>query len=416
MVPNKHCNRAYYTDNSSRYYRKPMANSLYKRPSALCLPVASQPDPAIYRRPKRPTLFMNNQVVYGMQQYVPPVMSPPTMETMAMETPAAELPKNYVDHLVSPHKMDSEGDVNVKVSNFEEILAKFERENIPQQTGSKQDIVKLSKYLKPRVPSSIRVRHEKFKSSKHSKDGTAKAGPKDDTSNNPETREVTADSLERLLNQLKKCELHVKGDQKGTKNDASVGDVQIENAETGDKGDDGIVNVSDDEKHPRPPPKSFNYHDISEHMMRSHCQFDATDSTSSFQDIMKNRTKSATDSTPQKPRPVNQISRKPPMDDHCALELHRSKSYIVNLIDRALSKELGTVPGERSRRKFENMNPRKAINAMNRHGGSDEKDISVKITSALTDSLISNVTAPEVELEPSIRTNRAVVIQKNPRT
>lgn len=27
-----------------------------------------------------------------------------------------------------------------------------------------------------------------------------------------------------------------------------------------------------------------------------------------------------------------------------ALELHKSKSYIVNLIDRALSKELGTLP------------------------------------------------------------------------
>lgn len=34
------------------------------------------------------------------------------------------------------------------------------------------------------------------------------------------------------------------------------------------------------------------------------------------------------------------------MDDHGALDLHKSKSYIVDLIDRALSKELGTVPRE----------------------------------------------------------------------
>lgn len=44
------------------------------------------------------------------------------------------------------------------------------------------------------------------------------------------------------------------------------------------------------------------------------------------------------------------MAPKPTLDDHCALELHRSKSYIVNLIDRALSKELGTVPNERTKK------------------------------------------------------------------
>lgn len=34
------------------------------------------------------------------------------------------------------------------------------------------------------------------------------------------------------------------------------------------------------------------------------------------------------------------------LDDTSALDLHRSKSYIVNLIDRALSKELGTISNE----------------------------------------------------------------------
>lgn len=32
------------------------------------------------------------------------------------------------------------------------------------------------------------------------------------------------------------------------------------------------------------------------------------------------------------------------LDPTAAMELHKSKSYIVSLIDRALSKELGTVP------------------------------------------------------------------------
>lgn len=35
-------------------------------------------------------------------------------------------------------------------------------------------------------------------------------------------------------------------------------------------------------------------------------------------------------------------------DEHTAMELHRSKSYIVNLIDRALSRELGTIPEDRN--------------------------------------------------------------------
>lgn len=35
-------------------------------------------------------------------------------------------------------------------------------------------------------------------------------------------------------------------------------------------------------------------------------------------------------------------------EEHTAMELHRSKSYIVNLIDRALSRELGTIPEDRS--------------------------------------------------------------------
>lgn len=42
---------------------------------------------------------------------------------------------------------------------------------------------------------------------------------------------------------------------------------------------------------------------------------------------------------------------KPPLDDNSAIELHKSKSYIVSLIDKALSKELGTVPGDKCTRK-----------------------------------------------------------------
>lgn len=41
------------------------------------------------------------------------------------------------------------------------------------------------------------------------------------------------------------------------------------------------------------------------------------------------------------------ISEQKSLDDNSALELHKSKSYIVSLIDKALSKELGTIPGDK---------------------------------------------------------------------
>ncbi|CAG9861826.1 unnamed protein product [Phyllotreta striolata] len=55
------------------------------------------------------------------------------------------------------------------------------------------------------------------------------------------------------------------------------------------------------------------------------------------------------------------------LDDTGALELHKSKSYIVNLIDRALSRELGTVPSGRTADVEELMDARRAIGVVNRH-------------------------------------------------
>ncbi|XP_063918854.1 uncharacterized protein LOC135134161 [Zophobas morio] len=60
------------------------------------------------------------------------------------------------------------------------------------------------------------------------------------------------------------------------------------------------------------------------------------------------------------------LDQKPPLDDTSALELHKSKSYIVSLIDKALSKELGTVPGDKTQ-EFLNMSPKKAVDLVNRH-------------------------------------------------
>lgn len=84
--------------------------------------------------------------------------------------------------------------------------------------------------------------------------------------------------------------------------------------------------------------------------------------TKSTQDIYSKAAGNSQICSPQRsPRyepPNNAINHSieqsnPPMrncravDECSALELHRSKSYIVSLIDRALSKELGTLPDER---------------------------------------------------------------------
>nr|XP_023021520.1 uncharacterized protein LOC111509895 [Leptinotarsa decemlineata] len=139
------------TVGTPKYYRKPPVNSIYKRPSALCLPVASQPDPAAYRRPKRAPVF-NDQTLYGMQQEIPS-----GMENPSLESPVDDGTKDQIDAVLVPHKVDSEGDVDAKISNFEELLAKFERENGPKKTKSRNDISKISKFLKPRVRFVLNV-------------------------------------------------------------------------------------------------------------------------------------------------------------------------------------------------------------------------------------------------------------------
>lgn len=48
-----------------------------------------------------------------------------------------------------------------------------------------------------------------------------------------------------------------------------------------------------------------------------------------------------------------------PLDE--ALQLHKSKSYIVNLIDRALSKELGTLPEVRYKELVRKLNTKKKV-------------------------------------------------------
>lgn len=89
-------------------------------------------------------------------------------------------------------------------------------------------------------------------------------------------------------------------------------------------------------------PKSVNYKEISQHMFEVEQQEKETSTKTKTFDV-SSQVCQKDDLYPQLSRTAyyNQSGRVPLEE---ALELHKSKSYIVNLIDRALSKELGTLP------------------------------------------------------------------------
>ncbi|CAH2001395.1 unnamed protein product [Acanthoscelides obtectus] len=249
-----------------------------------------------------------------------------------------------------PHKMDSEGDVNFSTANLDEMLEKIEAGSLAKKSSSRGDVTKISKYLKPRVPASVKAKEKKGqKTQKQTRDDSIErqyniAKP----TTKPRSREATADSLDRLLNQLKKCEFASTSTSKECPKEKAGTKQQLEF--------DKVIEMSTDDEARRRhhdtntviSDKSFNYKDITTQMLRSQSEVEPYHSSAgnisniTTGDVKKTRSAGgAKTSTGPKVQPL---------DDVCALELHRSKSYIVNLIDRALSKELGTVPSERSRR------------------------------------------------------------------
>nr|CAH7713609.1 unnamed protein product [Callosobruchus chinensis] len=348
------------------------------------MPIAAQPDPATYRKPKKPTASAEAFNPYAHQQEI----------YSSIEYPSAIGNKQSINNIML-HKMDSEGDVNFSPANLDEMLEKIEADELVKKSRSGGDIIKISKFLKPRVPASVKAKEKKAqKAQKQSRDDSVEKQYNIAQPTKPKIQEVSADSLDRLLNQLKKCELamtcpHGETPIQTEKNKQQKGYERAIEISTDDE-----VRRQRDETNQVISNKSFNYKDIATQMLRFQSEVRAyCGSASDFSNNMSRDIKE-THSTGSAKRSVPKV---PPLDDMCALELHRSKSYIVNLIDRALSKELGTVPNERSRREvFETMNPRKAIETVNRHAACarSQKDISLEITSALTESILSNATAP----------------------
>lgn len=91
-------------------------------------------------------------------------------------------------------------------------------------------------------------------------------------------------------------------------------------------------------------PKSINYKEISQHM------FEVEQQEKEVSQMRAKKFDASSQVSPKEDSLCPHMSRstyyhqpgRVPLEE--ALELHKSKSYIVNLIDRALSKELGTLP------------------------------------------------------------------------
>ncbi|XP_030768272.1 uncharacterized protein LOC115891833 [Sitophilus oryzae] len=405
--------------------KKLVSTPLNKKPSALCLAVGTQPDPALLKRKSKTHHTVKK--VYDR----------------AEESFQVSAPQENANFSYSAHQMDSEGDLNRKpmpnnlensfnqypvqgnivsnvensfnqypvqgnlpnhlensfkqyqvqenisnsvensynqypaqeniTSNLENSFTKYpvqenvSRENL-EETDGQENIKAFAKFLKPRVPSSIKAKQERIAQMKSSLNmaGGVPLQPK------------MKISLDKLLNRLQKCEDQ---DQKNGNNEKTSETLSQS------KKDGKTKKISKLD--------SFNYESLSQKGALSSKNPD---------DVNKGVRKKYSSTLELK----NSLRFMKPLDDNCALDLHRSKSYIVDLIDKALSRELGTVPREQLL--HQNMTPKKAIEAISRHHQPDSKDLSFEVTAALTDSFISNVTAP-----PSNENNEARILLQDPR-
>ncbi|XP_050294039.1 uncharacterized protein LOC126734440 [Anthonomus grandis grandis] len=316
---------------------------LNKRPSALSLPVVTQQDPSVVKRRSR----TNQNVKKNYKPYQSPTVPP------------------YDPNTYSAHKMNSQGDIKTyEPQVFDQVLDSFEHlTNNPQNENADELKVKqFSKFLKPRVPQSIKMKQDKFGALK-----TRSVQPK------------LKLSLDKLLNRLQKCEISESNEVSEKSSHDDVQQSSQVKSESSSKNKDTKVT-------------SFNYENISRKC--SPRPSEGPKSAPSDAKIPQKQEDQQLDIIYGALEKNTKCRTIRPMDDHCALDLHRSKSYIVDLIDRALSKELGTVP--RGSVHYD-ISPHKAIATISRHRqntNTNHKGLSYEVTARLAESVISSATAP----------------------
>ncbi|XP_049823580.1 uncharacterized protein LOC109603150 isoform X3 [Aethina tumida] len=386
-----------------KFYKRASGSGLYKRPSSSCTPAISQ-----------------------QQDHV--VIERPRSAVSRARTPETQV--RHKEEVVQEehHIMDSGGDVTTEeyLSHLDKVLAKYEAESRkgPFCVYENSPLAKLAKTLKPRIPSSIQQRMERQKAKEKMKvleNYEIHTIPKTQLNATGGEIKMTPDSLEELLEKLR----HMKPNNRASNDSKTPNETKPNQEPAFQKQYPHTVT----QKPPNSLKKCYNYQDISDKLQKSSSyhistiplgpqsteemelpktneespllQEEALPQTKqdSFTQYMEENYELDVKASQTSNASCKNITTQT-LDDNSALELHRSKSYIVNLIDRALSKELGTVPSSRwNEKQIENFNTKKAIKLINRHKQQPipqeiEKDDCTDLAPILLDSIISNESVP----------------------
>ncbi|GJQ83862.1 hypothetical protein Trydic_g6740 [Trypoxylus dichotomus] len=427
------------TVRTPRFYRRPGSTTLYKRPSTLCLPVACQPDPAVYKRSKRSS---NDQI------YTPEYVY--QAAPIAKVAYASEKTKNASHKILQDPSGSDYNDLNVTKSKLDAALQRYEQ--IFEKNGADVDQrypdAKIAQMLRPKVPQTIKEKqHEHDKQIKQPQEKKlvekqklkCRKCPKIDWSKARilEVEGAESDALEKiLLADLKANGMVESDDLVDNKSDQTrKTPVRPEKMEKLPKTIETNPEIA-----LKDLPKSFNYQEIQNVVVKTkqHQQSQQNQQQSEMKQYNNSglaenippskkcsRTNLAQDQLMQMSdtaysRPASaqgsQISSKrQPSNENLdkasdcksvragvvprvlvddALELHRTKSYVVNLIDHALSNHFGTNLCEKYSTKENPIDPRVAMELLKKHSSSKvnkdgNKDMCLEIVQALADTFNS---------------------------
>ncbi|KAF5273780.1 hypothetical protein FQA39_LY00895 [Lamprigera yunnana] len=293
-----------------RYFRRATT-----KPSTLCLPLSCQPDPVQYRRSRK----HREDLCYPHQ-------------TLRKHM-GKDLGRRYSDPLQmsmaeNPHKAIhmSQSDIKAVLARYDTVFNSNDLESLSEKCESVSSKASSKIKLMPRVPCSVAAKSSNNNSHKTAVD-------------NLPGLEFTTEALDSMLLEMTNGENKLNGEnvkeEKPQYNSAGVYRTKSQEI-------DQIPGSSNNQESANQYYKSYNYKDISNNISKSQTHnhsdqinFPESPRLESQSVTVKNklpgRTKSSTCNT--------QLT-----DENAVMELHKSKSYIVNLIDRALSRELGTVP------------------------------------------------------------------------
>ncbi|KAK9877023.1 hypothetical protein WA026_016049 [Henosepilachna vigintioctopunctata] len=290
------------------------------------------------------------------------------IKTEADNLKSRTLPKTtIVNTEIDVRKMNSEGDATRYkpdiecLDTIERIAESLDEDEVEEVSEDhKNEIRRMSKFLVPRVPNSLKSATKKQEEIKSEEVITEGNITHRNVEPNIEPDMCLKKSLHNILDQLENCELSLNN----VRAKYNANREKISNRESKKNVEaDGIFNLREISAKIAPIPDDEMVSEIKaeDELLSSNDLIQA--------DVSFNSTNSQ-DPENFSSEFVGKIDSKNSLDDIAALELHRSKSYIINLIDRALSKELGTIPEERISRnqdEFQDLSTVRAVNHIERN-------------------------------------------------